>query len=116
MWGYNLGIQLSRKFLYFVFHLFNCHFLISTLNISFFLNSESRWAPGQCRSKFKNKEIKLTASVWMGWAANSRPARVAKGGFRAATHRHTRVNSRVAAACRTTFVTWNQTDCRPKHR
>lgn len=47
---------------------------------------------------FGNKEIKLTASVCMGWAANRRPARVAKGAFSPATHRQTRVNSRVAAA------------------
>lgn len=49
-------------------------------------------------NNLRNRELKLTASVWMGWAANKSPASVANGAFSPAMVRETLVNNMQAVA------------------
>ena len=57
--------------------------------------------------------MRLTASVWMGCAANSSPDSVAKPVRSPATETHTLVNSSDAAKCSSTFTRWNHSGCSP---
>lgn len=55
----------------------------------------------------------LTASVWIGWAANNAPAVIANRGWNPTTVKQTLVNKMDAVAWRMMLQTWNHVGWRP---